>query len=94
MEKSGLVDMLHVSRADSILVLFLRLVFPPRRKQVLFFYCQCQEHRQETIAVYMTYVRGGAGPILLLSVCQCQKHTTDTCFCLYDPCFHGGLVRF
>ena len=53
--------------------------------------CCSQEHRQETIVVYMTYVCGGAGIIMILSVCQCQEHTTDYCLC--DPCFHGGAVK-
>ena len=33
----------------------------------------------------MTYVRGGAGPILILSVCRCQEHTRDLFFYLCDP---------
>ena len=39
----------------------------------------------------MTYVCGGAGIIMILSVCQCQEHTTANCLC--DPCFHGGAVK-
>lgn len=41
----------------------------------------------------MTYGRGGAGKILILSVCQCQEHTTDNCFCLCDQCPNGGGIR-
>ena len=31
--------------------------------------------------------------ILILSVYQCQEHRIFSCFCLYDPCSHGGRVQ-
>ena len=34
-----------------------------------------------------------SGQILILSVYQCQEHRIFSCFCLYDPCSHGGRVR-
>ena len=36
---------------------------------------------------------GETGLILILLVYQCQEHRTSSCFCLYDPCSHGGRVR-
>ena len=33
------------------------------------------------------------GLVLILSVYQCQEHRIFSCFCLYDPCSHGGRVR-
>lgn len=42
-----------------------------------------QEHRQETIVVYMTYVCGGAGIISILSVCQCQSIQQTTVYVIH-----------